>query len=617
VIALIETIANLMQIKRDDGRKFVLLLGAGCSMSSGVKSTNRIMEELLERYGSGITGPTLPDRFDKLWRRSTDLDRRAFLKPLLDCRPSSGYDKLARLIEAGYFDVAITLNFDLLLERSLDAINFTDYRALVRGEHAEDAMQRMVDGREPRFKLLKLHGSLRSADQFLFAVEEMDKYPDPIASLVQRITAADIIVCGYAFEDLCIMRTFAEHGGNVVCVNPTGVPRRLQPFMRNRQSSDFAIEADFDSFFEELHRHLLKAGAPRTGEQPLPNPFKFLESYDETDKEAFAGREDETRDFLRRLGQAPIPRIVLVAGPEMAGKTSLVRAGLLAGLDQTTHEGIYLRCKSNPTQSLPLELFAYLGQDYTSATSPPSLAEALTAAGETSGGRQRVLVLDEFDRVVKEVVRDQDWSTKAGHNLLTAFLRDHLFPGCHDRLTLVPVITEEVSPVTAIFNECLNAGVPAAMVQCLPFEGRNVADIIRALAAKGGFEFDERIIAEMVQKYEQSRKERTPEARFTLTHIQAVCHILATQRRVEYDAYKQAFDKNLEALHQAINVHDIMCFVEDFSWPDTVWLRNMIKVPLKENKERIAVFIKSHYRELLPSSRAPAGAARDALRVVG
>jgi SIR2-like domain len=612
--SLVETIANLMRMKRDDGRKFVLMLGAGCSMSSGVKSTNRIMEELLERYGSEILGPSLADRFDKLWRRSTDPDRRSFLKPLLDCRPSAGYGKLAKLIEAGYFDLAITLNFDVLLERSLDAITFTDHRALVRGEHADDALQRMVDGREPRFKLLKLHGSLESVDQFLFAVEEMDKYPDPIASLVQRITASDIIVCGYSFEDLCVMRTFSEHGGNVVCVNPSGVPRRLQSFMRNRQSTDFAVEMEFDPFFEELHRHLLKAGAPATGELPLPNPFKFLDSYDETDKEAFAGRQDETRDFLRRLGQTPIPRIVLVAGPEKAGKTSLVRAGFLAGLDPTTHEGIYLRCKANPTQTLPLELLAYLGQESPGPT--PSLVQAFTAAGETAGERRRVLVLDEFDRIVKHVVQDEDWNTKAGLGLLTAFLREHVFPGCHDRLTLVPVITDDVSPVTAIFNECVNAGLPVSIVQCLPFEGREVADMVRTLAAKGGFEFDERILSEMVQKYEQSRKEKG-DSRFTLAHIQAVCHILATQRRVEYDSYKLAFDKNLEALHQAINVHDIMCFVEDFSWPDTVWLRNMIKVPLKENKERIAVFIKSHYRELLPGSRTPDAAARDALRVVG
>ena len=53
-------------------------------------------------------------------------------------------------------------------------------------------------------------------------------------------------------------------------------------------------------------------------------------------------------------------------------------------------------------------------------------------------------------------------------------------------------------------------------------------------------------------------------------------------------------------MHQAINVCDIISFVEDFSWSDAVWFRNMIKVPLKESKERIADFIKSHYDELVP-----------------
>jgi hypothetical protein len=62
-------------------------------------------------------------------------------------------------------------------------------------------------------------------------------------------------------------------------------------------------------------------------------------------------------------------------------------------------------------------------------------------------------------------------------------------------------------------------------------------------------------------------------------------------------------------LNQAINVCDIISFVEDFTWPETAWLRNIIKVPLKESKEQIAAFIKAHYEELVPVSR-PKGRPR-------
>jgi hypothetical protein len=46
-----------------------------------------------------------------------------------------------------------------------------------------------------------------------------------------------------------------------------------------------------------------------------------------------------------------------------------------------------------------------------------------------------------------------------------------------------------------------------------------------------------------------------------------------------------------------------------------VWFRNMIKVPLKESKERIADFIKSHYDELVPKPVASKNGAE--VRIVG
>ena len=36
-------------------------------------------------------------------------------------------------------------------------------------------MQKLIDMKEPRFKLVKLHGSFRSAQYFLFDVEEMHR----------------------------------------------------------------------------------------------------------------------------------------------------------------------------------------------------------------------------------------------------------------------------------------------------------------------------------------------------------------------------------------------------------------------------------------------------------
>jgi hypothetical protein len=47
----------------------------------------------------------------------------------------------AALIEAGYFDLALTFNFDDLVEKALAGIGFSDFKRVIRGETIEDEMQ--------------------------------------------------------------------------------------------------------------------------------------------------------------------------------------------------------------------------------------------------------------------------------------------------------------------------------------------------------------------------------------------------------------------------------------------------------------------------------------------
>ncbi len=313
-----------MKLKKRQGEKFVLMLGAGASMSSGVQSTSKIMELLLNEFGQDLDpNERLEDRFDKLWKRTSDRDRGILLQPYLEHSPSVGYTKLAALIDAGYFDVALTFNFDDLLEKALTDYGFHDYKRVIRGETIDEEMQTLVDAAEPRFKLLKLHGSLQSSDHFLFDINEMNEYPPAINSLVNRVTARDIVMCGYGFKDVCVIRAFAQRGGSVICVNPSGVPRELRGFLKDRRSDDLGIDTDFDTFFGELYDALLAPPtAPAAAEKAPPNPFKFLESYHIEDSPAFAGRDDEIARFKQALAKTPPPRVIIVAGPAKAGKTS-------------------------------------------------------------------------------------------------------------------------------------------------------------------------------------------------------------------------------------------------------------------------------------------------------
>jgi hypothetical protein len=592
VTAQIKNLANLIQTKRASGQKFVLMLGAGASISSGVRKTPLIMEELLQKFGMGIPGGTLEERFDTLWQGTPDPDRETLLRPYFDVEPSSGYQKLAQLIEAGFFDLAITLNFDDLLEKALQKRKFSDYKLIIRGETANEEMEKLVEVRSPRFKLLKLHGSLHSSKHFLFTAEEMLKYPDPVESLLKKITSSDIIVCGYAFEDLCVIRAFAYQGGAVICVNPAGVPRQLRAYLKNRRSEGWDIVTDFDSFAGELQQELQQT--PQPVSKPLLNPFKFLESYEEADWGSLKGRDDETAKFFRTLVRKPPPQFIVLTGPGRAGKTSLVKAALLPALDTDKYRGVYLRCRPELENSLPRDL-ARIGLGSVGL----DVISSLRQLERDSAGRHVVLFLDQFERVTD---RFQS-RTPEGLKKLNGFLHQHVFPGSSEGMTIVLVLSDEGLLGAQLIQECLDQGISATPVLCMAFDRAAVADIIQSLAQQGEIEFEPRIIEHMLDRYERSRDALAPDKRFTLAHIQAVCHILSNTRQVNFDSYERAFDKTQEALNQAINVHDIISFVEDFAWTEAAWFRNIIKVPLRESIDKIAEFIQAHYEELLPVSR--------------
>ena len=600
-------LANLITLRKaEGGEKFVLMLGAGASLSSGIKGTQAIKEALLKKDNPQFADPDIDDRFDALWQRTSDDDRARFLEPFLKQEPSPGYQHLADLIIAGYFDLVVSFNYDRLLEEALNRKGFTDYRVIVRGDSQDEVIHKLIDQKAPRVKLLKMHGSLQSANYFLFDFAEMHKYPAPIESLLLGITRKDMLVCGYAFNDICVTCAFSTSGGPVFCVDPGGVPRNLRFAMKNRRSESRGIPSPFDPFFQDLHAALTSPPGIAAAPPPALNPFKFLESYEEADAEMMQGREEETATFMNFLDDDPPPRVIVLAGPGKVGKTSLVKCRLLPKLDPARYVGLYQRCH------LPIEAPPAL---VPAAGDPPDDGRVLPtpelqALAAEHPDRRIVLFLDQFDRVASRF----EVRTTQGARDFTAFLERQLFAGLGPNLTVVLVIADDGVLGGTLIQECNQRRIPANLVMCRAFSREQVADIIRALAAKGGVEFDPRIIDEMAKSYEESHRSPWSETRFTFAHIHAVCHILASTSRVDYESYKAAFKANLDALHRAINVSDIISFVDDFPWPHTVWMRNMIKVPLKESRDRIADFIKLHYQELIPKtqaarSRAPAGGA--------
>lgn len=96
---------------------------------------------------------------------------------------------------------------------------------------------------------------------------------------------------------------------------------------------------NFEERYEQAFPELLEAlpGVRRLGafdrndEHPIPNPFKGLEAFQQTDAQFFFGREELIRKILDKLDapDKPYGRFVAVVGASGSGKSSLVRAGVI------------------------------------------------------------------------------------------------------------------------------------------------------------------------------------------------------------------------------------------------------------------------------------------------
>lgn len=84
---------------------------------------------------------------------------------------------------------------------------------------------------------------------------------------------------------------------------------------------------------EQILRHDTRLAVPAPPREPSPAcPYLGLVPYDVADADAFFGRADDVEACLRRLAAEGV---IAVVGPSGSGKSSLVRAGLVARLQRT------------------------------------------------------------------------------------------------------------------------------------------------------------------------------------------------------------------------------------------------------------------------------------------
>jgi hypothetical protein len=259
----IATLAQRMRAKREfeGGHPYVLVLGAGASVASGTQLNRAVVERVVGRYDL--------QAFDDYLQSCSDDERFAILRELVEgTSPSRGYRCLAELIQAGYFDVILSTNFDPLLEDAIAALPMRrrDYVLLVHGVMEPQFVVGHLDNLYPRVKVLKLHGDL-----FYRKFYYTGEFPEPIRQALELyLNQRDLLIVGHGMQDSDINRCLHKQGGSIWWVGPSPPQGEIAELIRLRKSERNVISGQlgrFDAFFEGLHAELLGGTASASVDQ--------------------------------------------------------------------------------------------------------------------------------------------------------------------------------------------------------------------------------------------------------------------------------------------------------------------------------------------------------------
>ncbi|HIE30399.1 TPA: hypothetical protein EYP66_24325 [Candidatus Poribacteria bacterium] len=271
----IKQLAELMDDRKNGETPYLLILGAGASFSSGCSSGWKIVEDVLDKYHLLDSYRTqepeeLSDSaklelfWDFLKARSQTARYTALRRHIEGEEPSIGYICLAELIQAGYFNIILTTNFDIFLERALQSIGMIyprDFAVLVNGYQIEEHVLKSLNFPKPRVKVLKLHGDLY-ARIFQFRPNEIFEFTDKIQQTIEKLLEDDAIIVGHSMQDTDLNRCFHIEGGEIWYVNPNeptadSAAGNLREIRETFMTLN-GIAGYFDQFFIRLHYYLLR-----------------------------------------------------------------------------------------------------------------------------------------------------------------------------------------------------------------------------------------------------------------------------------------------------------------------------------------------------------------------
>jgi tetratricopeptide (TPR) repeat protein len=269
---------NLIGKRSNSTPNFALLIGAGASVSSGVKSTSEMIAEwhkqLYEQSKSREPfDKWIPEQdwyddeeeysilFEKIYDQRSQ--RRIYIEECVkDAKPSWGFIYLSNIIAKGYFNVIFTPNFDDLVNEA--CFVYANCRPIVCAHDSAVADIRVTSAHP---KIIKLHGDFLY-DSIRNTIQETDSLEkNMLAKFMQFSREYGLVVVGYGGNDRSIMdildtmlksrdsEGYLPNGLYWCAQKGSKMSRKLDRLLQREGA--FLVEIDsFDEFMAEIHEGL-------------------------------------------------------------------------------------------------------------------------------------------------------------------------------------------------------------------------------------------------------------------------------------------------------------------------------------------------------------------------
>jgi NAD-dependent SIR2 family protein deacetylase len=295
-----------LQTRAEDCASYSIFLGAGASVTSGIRSASELISEwtieLAQRYTPNQNSFTSIEEarkfleqnhsswynqlnpYSSLFEKKYEFaaQRRRFVESEVDKKlPSIGYAFLVSLIKENFINTIFTTNFDDLVNEAF--YQFSDIRPI---SCAHDSSINAISITAKRPKIVKIHGDYLFEDIKSTIRETESLEQNTKTKLMEFCKEYGLIVIGYSGNDRSVMDvleflTKQENylkNGIYWCLRQTDqISVGLKNFLWKEKVYPVLIDG-FDEFFAEAHKAIIKKPLDITSNKKDSRIQKVIES---------------------------------------------------------------------------------------------------------------------------------------------------------------------------------------------------------------------------------------------------------------------------------------------------------------------------------------------------